>query len=317
MNGQSVECLRRCNCKICFDAITLELDCVISELIPEFDLILGMDAIRSLGGFTLLKDGRPIFPNISSSSKGSTTFSTVCAGKCENAQNLHIEDQDFSAEFDGHRWIVSWKWSHSAPRLCNRVAQYSIPPHIAEKYHDEVDEWIRAGWLVPFDGMCDGIVPLMAVLQSTKDKVRPVLDYREVNQFVSSHTAASDVCNEKLRSWRRLGSNVSSVDFRKAYLQVHVHPDLWRFQVVEYAGRKFCLTRLGFGLNVAPKIMCAIIKTVLSIDPVMKEGTDSFIDDINENVISSSDVIRHLKSFGLESKPAIPLGEARVLGLRL
>ena len=193
------------------------------------------------------------------------------------------------------------------------------PPHIAGKYHDEVEEWIRAGWLVPFDRKCDGIVPLMGVLQSAKDKVRPVQERPEVNQFVYSHIAASDVCYEKLRLWRRLESNVSLVELRKPYLQVHVHSDLWRFQVVEYAGRKLCLTRFGFGLNVAPKIMCAIIKTVLSIDPVMKEGTDSFIDDIivNENVISSSDVIRHLKSFGLESKPAIPLGEARVLGLRL
>jgi hypothetical protein len=41
---------------------------------------------------------------------------------------------------------------------------------------------------------------LMAVTQRNKLKIRPVMDYRELNQFVSSHTADGDVCSTKLRN---------------------------------------------------------------------------------------------------------------------
>ena len=324
MNGQSVECFRSCICDIRLQDSRFNLNCVLSNLIPDFDLILGMDAIRLLGGVLLLKHGRPTFPNLPNelcTSNSPKAINKVCTALRGRSQALNIDDTDFTAKFDGDHWTVSWKWASKSeePRLCNRVAQYAIPSHIADEYHDEVMEWIRVGWLEPFDGVCDGIVPLMAVLQTNKSKVRPVLDFRELNQFVSSHTASSDVCDGKLRSWRKLGSNVSLVDLRKAYLQVHVDPDFWRYQVVEYGGRRYCLTRLGFGLNVAPKIMTAIIRRVLSLDARIHAATDAYVDDIivNENIVSSAAVINHLKTFGLESKPAVPIEEARVLGLRV
>ena len=59
-----------------------------------------------------------------------------------------------------------------------------------------------------------------------------MLDFRELNQYVSSHTAESEVCSSKLRLWRKLGNNLAVIDLSKAYLQIHVHPDLFKFQVV-------------------------------------------------------------------------------------
>ena len=52
----------------------------------------------------------------------------------------------------------------------------------------------------------------------------------------------------------------------KAYLQVHVLQSLWLFQIVMVKGQRYCLTRMGFGLNVDPSIMQAIVETVLSND---------------------------------------------------
>ena len=49
-------------------------------------------------------------------------------------------------------------------------------------------------------GHVEGIIPLMAVVQQNKKKIRPVLDYRELNQFVSSHAAESAICSDKVRS---------------------------------------------------------------------------------------------------------------------
>ena len=116
-----------------------------------------------------------------------------------------------------------------------------------------------------------------------------------------------------------MGSNLQIIDLRKAYLQFHVDSSLWRYQVVEYKGRRYCLTRLGFGLNVAPKIMTLVLNKVLSMDPVVRSGTDSFIDDIivNNDIVSCDRVLELLHEYGLEAKPPENLAGGRVLGLRV
>lgn len=106
---------------------------------------------------------------------------------------------------------------------------------------------------------------------------------------------------------------------KKAYLQIGVEPSLWRYQVVVHDGVKYCLTRLGFSLNVAPKIMTATVNYVLEKDPVVRADTDSYIDDIvvNEGVVSAEQVEGLLSRYGLEAKPAVALSGSRVLGLRI
>ena len=65
--------------------------------------------------------------------------------------------------------------------------------------------------------------------------------------------------------------------------------DSWR--------KTFCLTRLGFGLNVAPKIMTAIVNKVLAADDQIRSATDSYIDDIvvNEDKVAADQVVEHLR----------------------
>ena len=248
----------------------------------------------------------------------------MTVGECIAASaiepSLTLDDEDYSARFVDGRWVVKWKWTEGGePKLKNAVAQYKVDSAVSQAFNDEVDEWIRLGWLLPYEGGYDGILPLMAVVQLNKSKVRPVMDYRELNESVSSHTAESDVCGEKLRKWRKMGTNLSIVDLRKAYLQLHVDESLWRYQVVKYKGRLYCLTRLGFGLSAAPRIMTAVLRKVLSEDPEVAAGTDSYIDDIivNEDVVSSERVRQHLARFGLDAKESEPLDGGRVLGLRV
>lgn len=66
----------------------------------------------------------------------------------------------------------------------------------------------------------------MAVRQQKQGKVRPVLDCGDLNSHVDAYTAEADVCTDQLRRWRRHGSNVSVVDLRKAFLQIHVSEQL-------------------------------------------------------------------------------------------
>ena len=146
------------------------------------------------------------------------------------------------------------------------------------------------------------------------------MDYRELNAHVDAFTADADVCASKLQKWCQLGSNVSLLDLRKAYLQVRVSETMWPFQTVVFAGRRNCLTRLGFGLNVAPQIMKTIDNAVLSQQETIKEGTSAYLDDIymNEDVVSSSRVRSQLAKFGLICKDPERLEDGtRVLGLNV
>lgn len=150
--------------------------------------------------------------------------------------------------------------------LKNRVTEYSVPDYARDEYERELQSWLDNGWLrsYPEDelGPPKCLIPLMAVIQESKQNVRPVLDYRELNGFVEPYTVNSEVCAHKLREWRRLGADVSLLDLQRAYLQIHVVKALWPYQTVMVKGQRYCLTRLGFGLNVAPLIMKAIIDAV-------------------------------------------------------
>ena len=158
----------------------------------------------------------------------------------------------------------------------------------------------------------------MAVLQEKKQKVRPVLDYRELNQYIDSYTADADVCAEKLRTWRRMGLEIAALDLKSAYLQIHLKKSLWQYQTVFFEGRRWALTRLGFGMNVSPTIMRAIVNRVLSLDASVREGTSSYVDDIlvREDVVSAQYVKQHLARYGLQAKePERAVDGTRLLGL--
>ena len=161
---------------------------------------------------------------------------------------------------------------------------------------------------------------MLAAVQVNKGKVRPVLDYKQVNNYVSCHSGGSAVCDETIRKWRQSGKNLALLDLKKAYLQIHVDKNLWKHQIVSYRGKYFYLTRLGFGLNCAPIIMSRILEKVLSLTDVIAAGTDNYIDDILvcEDLVSAEVVASHLKAYGLQTKPAQRLDEGvKVLGLQV
>ena len=237
---------------------------------------------------------------------------------------IEIDEPDFCASFDASEkaWTVTWKWSDDAEphAMRNRVSEYSIPTSARLSYEAEIEEWITNGWLEPYDddklGPAKGLIPLMAIIQQNKDKVQPVMDFRELNSHVDAFTASADVCADKIREWRRLGTNVAIVDLRRAYLQIRVHESLWSYQTVIFRGQRYCLTRLGFGLNVAPSVMKSVVTAVLAQDETVDSATSSYLDDIfvNEDVVSVQCVENHLLRYGLECKPAERVADgARVL----
>ena len=239
---------------------------------------------------------------------------------------IEIDEPDFCVSFDASEkaWTVTWKWSDDAEphALRNGVTEYSIPTSARLSYETEIEECITNRWLEPYDdvklGPATGLIPLMAIVQQNKDKVRPMMDFRELNSHVDVFTANADVCADKIREWRRLGTNVAIVDLRRAYLQIRVHESLWSYQTVIFRGQRYCLTRLGFGLNVAPSVMKSVLTAVLTQDETVDRATSSYLDDIfvNEDVVSVQCDTDHLLRYGLECKPAERVADgARVLGL--
>ena len=174
------------------------------------------------------------------------------------------------------------------------------------------------------------ILPLIAVVQPHKAStpVRPVLDFRELNEYVRSDQDADTASvTETLRRWRRL-SEATFIDLKKAYLKIFVKEGLSYYQGVKYKGRFYRLTRLGFGFVNAPKMLRAVVRYCLKDE----QAADDFFDDL---AISTADslggegpgdmalmeatdrVVEVMRKNGFESKPPEALKGATVLGLKV
>ena len=283
---------------------------------------LGVDAVLGIAGVTAL--GGVVVK--------SPTDVQFCGNErvcgATSTAPLVVDAPDFSVQFNATQrtWTVTWKWTDGKAPDClqNTVAQYNVPTSMRREFDEELGSWIQHGWLVPYDevqhGAQRGLVPLMAVRQNNGGKVRPVLDYRELNDHVTAFTADSDVCADQLRKWRRHGVNVTVLDLRKAYLQLRVEQQLWPFQIVMVRGQRYCLTRLGFGLNVAPLVMKAVVKTILAQDPEIERAVLPYVDDllVNEDIVCAEQVSAHFAAYGLEcKKPCRAEDGARLLGLHV
>ncbi|XP_076049741.1 uncharacterized protein LOC143030477 [Oratosquilla oratoria] len=313
---------------------------VIRTILEGIDVVLGIDGITqlgevaSIGGLVRIGTRRDSEGRMKTRPRPGVDVGVVMGAAeggaapkldpVERVTSCTAEDEDFLAEFDGQKWEVKCYPKEGLPVLKNKVDCYArtFREGVREGLDLKVERWIEEGilssWEEPVEG---GILPLMAVVQPTKSKIRPVLDFRELNQFVKCHTGDDfvDVCSETLRRWRRMREASTVVDLRAVYLQIHVTKKLWKYQLVKYKGRTYCLTRLGFGLSSAPRIMTRILKKRLEKTEMMKKGTDSYLDDIlvDDSVVSSSSVVEHLARSGLIAKEPEPLEGGAVLGLRL
>ena len=290
---------------------------IVPQLPGNASLLIGIDVIQKVGGLVLnaTVNGRV------SMQLGLQRVNVTAAVNTPKLVKLSVvlEDIDFWVEFDSQLWEVECIWKENPPVLTNQVAQYAINDNDRDAYNAEVAQWVKEGWLMPCDRPKNGIIPMLAIWQEAKNKVQPVLDFRELNAFVQSHTAECDICPETLRKWRLMGDQLGIVDLKNTYLQLHVQRNLQDFQVVHVSRQHYQLTWLGFGLVSAPKIMSAVVKYILTADPRISAATDHYVDDIviNTNMVNVKEVVKHLQQYGLETKPPEMLDGACVLGLYL
>ena len=170
-----------------------------------------------------------------------------------------------------------------------------------EGFVSEVEVWIKERILIEYNEMEHGSIarylPTMSVKQEKGEivKVRPVLDYRDINKAVMSHPGGSlPLCGNQFRNWRQCGDKVAVLDLRKAYLQIQIDKTLWKHQAIKWKGKTFLLTRLGFGFCSAPKIMTKIVEFVIKNEPSLQNAVSSYIDDlyVDESKVQAHEVSR-------------------------
>jgi transposase InsO family protein len=302
---------------------------VLQTLPLGVEVIVGLDVVQE-HGLTVAagKEGKVTFGCVAGQLNNNSGLVGGYEKELNKTDTIEIVDTDFDAKYEQGIWTVNWKWKDDGPpAFCSRP-NYAVPPADQDKFDEEIRTWVEEGILVPWKerehGSIKNIVPLMSVHQAKGEdhKIRPVLDFKKMNGSVLSRPGEIPVCDKRLREWRKMGPDCSIVDLKRAYLQIYVSKDLWVYQAVRWKGQLYLLTRLGFGLNVAPKVMTAIVHKVLSLDEKIDNSTSSFIDDIfaGGGEAGASGVRDHLSRYGLVTKEAEKLGCAggvRVLGLRV
>ena len=310
------------------------------------DVLIGIDVVTSSGGLHLkyaddgALEGVEFGPALHDSVEN---HSGVCAALPDqddhplphvhverNGDDVTLSTDDGKVTWDSsaRQWVLTWCWkSGSSPTMPigPGVSEYSrskLSASQEELFANEVGKWIEEGWLVPHDESIHGrpgaVLPLIAQVQEHKPStpVRPCLDYRLLNKLLVSQPGRSaPVCEETLRKWRLAGdpSDFRLLDIRKAYLQVHVAPELQRFQTVVWQGRTYVMTRMGFGLNIAPKFMDIIVRWINRGFPAV----DNYVDDLMTPSEVADAVAACMAEYSLPTKPAEAFTESRVLGLQL
>ena len=182
--------------------------------------------------------------------------------------------------------MARWRWKEGTSTVSCSCPNYAVPRADQAAMEEEVQAWIIAGVLVPWNeeehGVVHNVVPLISISQRKGEmsKVWLVLDFRELNKNVMCLTGGTPTCEGKLKEWRKFGHQGSVIDLKWAYLQIHVARELWTYQAVRWNRHLYLLTRMGFGLNVAPRIMTAIVGAVLAADSEVQLVTSSYIDDV-------------------------------------
>ena len=272
---------------------------------------------------------------------GSFVSAAMARSLCEPEK---IDGKDFilHRRQDGC-WELSWQWAHEPPEDLFKGTYMYTGKLKSEKhkalFNTEIKKWLDEIFLIPYSNELYGNRrcvltwnPVVQVHKSTP--IRPTLDYSILNAYIknTNFVSQSEVCHESLRKWRRY-TCATLVDIEKAYMNVWVSSPLWRFQAVKHDGRFYAMTRMGFGLNIAPRVLKCLIEYILKLSGV-EDVINPYRDDILVCTDDSSAIgkqkhaanvaaLQKLLLFhGLPTKKPVNLfdfrsGPTRALGLEL
>lgn len=103
MNGDDVLFQDAVAVNVNVKGVDLTLDCLVNDIIPQYQMLLGMDAIFKLGGI-YVNDWEIVF------GKNVTTVSVGGSIECKEALKDSVEDVDFTVQFADGEWTVVGVW---------------------------------------------------------------------------------------------------------------------------------------------------------------------------------------------------------------
>ena len=147
----------------------------------------------------------------------------------------------------------------------------------------------------------------MTVIQ--QQKVHPNMDYWLLNWYVNVFRANVDIYVTKLREWCKEGMNISLLIWGKDIFRCMLTNHCGNIKTIGIWNRIYCL---GFILNIAPKIMKAIIEPILSQIDRVKKSVSTYIDKnfVNGSFASTTYLKEHCDQESLREG-------MKVLGLEL
>jgi hypothetical protein len=231
-------------------------------------------------------------------------------------------------------WVCGWSWK-GGPRPPDAAYRFGpafypsqmrkFSPEQVSKWNAEIDLWEQNQFIVKVNrDDIDSNIPLMLISQEHKlsTPVRPVLNYKNLNNYIKSYPNSDTklVCSDTIRRWR-IAKDVKFVlkDISKAYLRIFMVDENSRFQGIIRVSPNgehsyFKLTRLGFGISIAPKVLRCVLKFILN-EHSLSDCCDFFVDDLKIEQDRESEVTNALQENGFPTKPSEVFDEAKCLGL--
>lgn len=127
--------------------------------------------------------------------------------------------------------------------------------------NDEINELIRKGAIREINESDDLFISNIFVVPKKNGKLRPVINLRSLNEFVSYEKFKQENLNQILSILQK-GDYFCSVDLKDAYFSVPIAKEFQRYLSFQWNGRIYCFTVLPFGLSSAPRIFTKILKPV-------------------------------------------------------
>lgn len=148
-----------------------------------FDLLLGFNTIKNLGGLQITECSNVHFP------KHRMIFFAA----------IKIEELDFLCQILPKQEDMGYIME--VVTLQNKMHEYPIQKCVKQEYDHE-----KLTWLQPYSekqlGLPRDLIPLMEVVLQNR-KVQPILDFCKLNEFLNAHAISADVCAQNLREWRQ------------------------------------------------------------------------------------------------------------------
>ena len=228
--------------------------------------------------------------------------------------------------------MVKMIWADgSPPEFKNYPADFGmkdLSESQRKQLEEELEMWKEKRFIVPTDpSKLKFKIPLKAVVQAHKEStpVRPVMFYVPINKrnlsYPNEGLQASFSCGQVIRELRHKQHTAKgmlmALDIKKAYLGVFLNDEQQYYQGLELRNDKqrfYRMVRMGFGLNIAPKVLREIIQFIL-VNCGLASHVTCYVDDLFTHEIYVERLRKAMAKYGFDMKDPVSVNNSRVLGL--